>query len=42
MCGCGCGFSVERQYINKLPEVPENFKENNEENIIIFADSRLG
>jgi len=22
MCGTGVGFSVERQYINKLPEVP--------------------
>ncbi|PHS02804.1 MAG: hypothetical protein COA78_20385 [Blastopirellula sp.] len=25
MCGTGVGFSVERQYINKLPEVPELF-----------------
>ena len=23
MCGCGVGFSVERQYINQLPVVPE-------------------
>ena len=23
LCGTGVGFSVERQYINKLPEVPE-------------------
>ena len=25
MCGTGVGFSVERQYINKLPEVAENY-----------------
>ena len=25
LCGTGVGFSVERQYINKLPEVPELF-----------------
>jgi ribonucleoside-diphosphate reductase alpha chain len=25
LCGTGVGFSVERQYISKLPEVPENF-----------------
>ena len=25
MCGCGVGFSVERQYIAKLPEVAEDF-----------------
>jgi len=24
LCGTGVGFSVERQYISKLPEVPEN------------------
>ena len=23
MCGTGVGFSVERNYVNKLPEVPE-------------------
>lgn len=23
MCGTGVGFSVERQYVNKLPEIPE-------------------
>ena len=23
LCGTGVGFSVERQYINKLPEVPD-------------------
>jgi ribonucleoside-triphosphate reductase len=25
LCGTGVGFSVERQYISKLPEVPETF-----------------
>ena len=25
MCGTGVGFSVERQYISKLPEVAEDF-----------------
>ena len=25
MCGCGVGFSVERQNIAKLPEVAEDF-----------------
>ena len=23
LCGTGVGFSVERQYVNRLPEVPE-------------------
>src|ERR1039458_5545839 len=23
LCGTGVGFSVERQYVNKLPEIPE-------------------
>ena len=25
LCGTGVGFSVERQYVSKLPEVPELF-----------------
>jgi len=25
MCGTGCGFSVERRYVNKLPLVPADF-----------------
>lgn len=37
-CGCGCGFSVERQYINKLPSVPEQiFKV---DDVIVVNDSR--
>ena len=27
MCGCGVGYSVERQYVNKLPEVPDDIVE---------------
>jgi len=40
MCGTGVGFSVERQYINRLPEIPANLTFVNE--IIKFEDSRLG
>lgn len=40
MNGCGVGFSVERQYINKLPEIPEDLEENN--GTIIFDDSKEG
>jgi ribonucleoside-triphosphate reductase (thioredoxin) len=40
MCGTGCGFSVERQYIAKLPDIPAEISEI--EDVIVFADSRLG
>ena len=40
MCGTGAGFSVERQYINKLPEVSEDFHAT--ETIIHVADSKIG
>ena len=40
MCGTGCGFSVERQYISKLPEVSEDFHAT--ETIIHVADSKIG
>ena len=40
MCGCGCGFSVERQYIVKLPELPEDFFES--DTVISVADSKIG
>lgn len=40
MCGTGVGFSVERQYINKLPEVAEDFDET--ETTIRVADSKIG
>ena len=40
MCGTGVGFSVERQYINKLPEVAEDFHDT--DTIIHVADSKIG
>ena len=40
MCGTGVGFSVERQYINKLPEVAEEFHES--ESTIRVRDSKIG
>ena len=40
LCGTGVGFSVEHQYISKLPDVPElMFKS---EDTIIVADSKEG
>ena len=38
--GTGVGFSVERQYINKLPEIPEEFYPS--ETTIVVRDSKLG
>jgi len=40
MCGTGVGFSVERQYISKLPEVAESFHET--DTVINIADSKIG
>ena len=40
MCGTGVGFSVERQYVTKLPEVPEELFEC--DSVISVADSRVG
>ena len=40
MCGTGVGFSVERQYIGKLPEVAEEFYET--ASVINVADSKVG
>lgn len=40
LCGTGVGFSVERQYINQLPEVAEEFNET--ETVIRVADSKVG
>jgi ribonucleoside-triphosphate reductase (thioredoxin) len=40
LCGTGVGFSVERQYINKLPEVAEEF--NDVETEIHVRDSKIG
>ena len=40
MCGTGVGFSVERQYVTKLPEVAEEFHDT--DTIIHVADSKIG
>jgi len=40
MCGTGVGFSVERQYVSKLPEVPEKMFES--QTTIVVADSKEG
>ena len=40
MCGTGVGFSVERQYTNKLPDVSEDF--HNTETTIVVRDSKVG
>ena len=39
-CGAGVGFSVERQYITKLPEVPEDMHPC--DTVIMVADSKQG
>lgn len=38
--GTGVGFSVEKRYIDCLPEIPKEIKDSKE--IIVFADSKLG
>ena len=40
MCGTGVGFSVERQYIAKLPEIAEDFHDT--DTVIHVADSKIG
>lgn len=40
MCGTGVGFSVERQYIAKLPEVPERIYSS--DTYIVVQDSKEG
>lgn len=40
MCGTGVGFSVERNFIAKLPEVAEEFHKTN--SVIVVSDSKLG
>jgi ribonucleoside-triphosphate reductase len=39
LCGTGVGFSVERQYITKLPEVPELFES---DTTVVVKDSKEG
>lgn len=40
LCGTGVGFSVERQYIQKLPEIPEKLFDS--ETTIVVKDSKEG
>lgn len=40
LCGTGVGFSVERQYISKLPDVPQTFFKTDD--IIVVQDSKEG
>ena len=39
LCGTGVGFSVERQFINKLPEIPKLFQS---DTTIVVKDSKEG
>ena len=39
LCGTGVGFSVERQFVSKLPEVPELFES---DTIVVVKDSKEG
>jgi len=41
MCGSGIGYSVERQYIQQLPAVPQALTINGDARIIV-ADSKMG
>jgi len=40
LCGTGVGFSVERQFISKLPDVPDNLY--NSDDVIVVGDSKEG
>lgn len=40
MCGTGVGFSVERQYVNQLPTVAEEFHPS--DTTIVVPDSKIG
>ena len=40
LCGTGVGFSVERQYVGKLPDVPETLFTS--EDVIVVHDSKEG
>jgi ribonucleoside-triphosphate reductase len=40
MCGTGVGFSVERQVVKQLPDVPEDFVKTDDE--IVVGDSKEG
>lgn len=40
MCGTGIGFSVQSRYVNKLPEIAEEFTDT--ETTIVVPDSKIG
>ena len=40
LCGTGVGFSVEREYVNKLPVVPEELSDSDD--TIVVKDSKEG
>lgn len=40
LCGTGVGFSVERQYISKLPDVPDKLYDS--DTVIVVKDSKEG
>lgn len=40
LCGTGVGFSVERQYVNRLPEIPEKMFKS--DTMIVVKDSKEG
>ena len=40
MCGTGVGFSVEREFVEKLPTIAEEFT--NSDTIIVVEDSKIG
>jgi len=40
LCGTGVGYSVEKKYVNKLPEISEEFHDT--DTTIVFADSKIG
>ena len=40
LCGTGVGFSVERQYVAKLPEVPDQLFDSS--TTVVVADSKEG
>jgi len=40
LCGTGVGFSVERQYVNNLPDVPDELFSS--EDVIVVHDSKEG
>lgn len=40
MCGTGVGFSVERQFVNELPEIAESFHDST--TVLLVKDSKIG